>query len=370
MNNPTPPLINSDITLDSVYASLVSIGQTIGPYTDWKLPVRACDQGVFFPPPLIGLTIVDGVNIEEGDRVLLTDSPYGNSGIWTASTGLWQLTNDCPLGSIATGYSIYVLEGVSNGKKIFYCVTPGGVVGLDSLEFLSITTNEFIDYLPSSQIYIGNASNKATPQTVSGDATLSNTGVLTLANTGVVAGIYEPATLTINSKGLVTNGLSSIGGSNGNVQFNNSGALGGNSNFTFDGTNVTIFGALTSGGIFNGNYLQLSSTYNLDVPTTIQSLTPTGTITNSQGTLTFTNAANVLLPQVSYAVQVTFSLNITARNPIFKIIYRDTYDGMPEVYVLNYVSAGVSSTVINLMFINNDTTNNCTGVIRVAFLLC
>jgi hypothetical protein len=45
---------------------------------------------------------------------------------------------------------------------------------------------------------------------------------------------------------IATKGAGTIGGSNTQVQFNNSGALGGSANFTWDGSTVAITGALTA----------------------------------------------------------------------------------------------------------------------------
>lgn len=45
---------------------------------------------------------------------------------------------------------------------------------------------------------------------------------------------------------IATKGAGTIGGSNTQVQFNNSGALGGSANFTWNGTTVAITGALTA----------------------------------------------------------------------------------------------------------------------------
>jgi len=45
---------------------------------------------------------------------------------------------------------------------------------------------------------------------------------------------------------IATKGTGPIGGSNTQVQFNNSGALGGSANFTWDGSTVAITGALTA----------------------------------------------------------------------------------------------------------------------------
>lgn len=58
--------------------------------------------------------------------------------------------------------------------------------------------------LPSGQILIGDGTNQAAPQTLSGDATLANTGALTLADSGVTPGTY--GMVTVDSKGRVTVG--------------------------------------------------------------------------------------------------------------------------------------------------------------------
>lgn len=60
--------------------------------------------------------------------------------------------------------------------------------------------------LNSTQILVGNGSNVATAVSLSGDATLANTGVLTLANSGVTSGTYSK--VTVDAKGRVTTGAS------------------------------------------------------------------------------------------------------------------------------------------------------------------
>lgn len=58
--------------------------------------------------------------------------------------------------------------------------------------------------LANGNIFVGNASNVATAVTMSGDATLANTGAITLASSGVSAGTYSK--VTVDAKGRVTAG--------------------------------------------------------------------------------------------------------------------------------------------------------------------
>ncbi|MDG0817499.1 tail fiber domain-containing protein [Bdellovibrio svalbardensis] len=64
--------------------------------------------------------------------------------------------------------------------------------------------------LASGKILVGDAVNVATPQTLSGDATLSNSGSLTLASSGVTAGTYSK--VTVDAKGRVTAGANIASG--------------------------------------------------------------------------------------------------------------------------------------------------------------
>ena len=68
--------------------------------------------------------------------------------------------------------------------------------------------NKLSNTLPAGQVFVGSASNEATAQTISGDATIDPTGTLSLSATGVVPGTYgaggtRVAQLLISTEGRI-----------------------------------------------------------------------------------------------------------------------------------------------------------------------
>jgi hypothetical protein len=77
-------------------------------------------------------------------------------------------------------------------------------VGGEDWEPLPTTNGDLTSSLASSKMYVGNASNLATAVNLSGDATLANTGALTLATVNGTVGSFTNANITVNGKGLIT----------------------------------------------------------------------------------------------------------------------------------------------------------------------
>jgi hypothetical protein len=89
-------------------------------------------------------------------------------------------------------------------------VSGSGITLTQSGQAITVATNgSDLPALTNDQIWIGNGSNVATAQTVSGDATLSNTGVLTLSTVNGNVGSFTYSNITVNAKGLITAASSS-----------------------------------------------------------------------------------------------------------------------------------------------------------------
>lgn len=123
----------------------------------------------------------------------------------------------------------------ANGSQVNYTNMGfqifGGVgfkgFNLDPSSYSNVwTAKDYVTYLPkgmmdslynsktlsSGKIFIGNASNKAIAQTITGDFTISNAGVGTLSTTAVTPGTYSNSIITVDSKGRIISASTGSGG--------------------------------------------------------------------------------------------------------------------------------------------------------------
>lgn len=136
---------------------------------------------------VVGLLQGDGTAISSYTGGNLTDSTAGADGI-----------------TVTNGTGAVIGSGTSIAQTQSSASDPGYLSSTDWTTFNSKLTS----VLPTNEIFIGNVSNVATPQTMSGDATLVASGVLTLATVNANVGTFGSSTsipsITVTAKGLIT----------------------------------------------------------------------------------------------------------------------------------------------------------------------
>jgi len=186
-----------------------SLGQTV--FMNDLSPVRLVAtsnvSGTYYNGPTnngVGATLtvaassltIDSVAVAERDRVLLQNqtSAYQN-GIYIvesiASTVVLKRAFDSQsIEQMKAGQFTIVGAGTVNQGAGYSLVEPiPQVIGVDSIYYVATSVNSggLSSTLTNTYIFVGNASNVATGVAMSGDATLANTGALTIANSAINA---------------------------------------------------------------------------------------------------------------------------------------------------------------------------------------
>jgi hypothetical protein len=145
-------IMNGQITLpadpvDPLHAASKQYVDSVASGLDVKQSVRVL---VDVDIPLGGLQVIDGVQLEEGDRVLVTAQTAGfQNGIYQASVGVWERSIDAdgtPTSEVTSGLFTFIEEGGLYGNTGWVLTTPDPInLNVTDLEFNKFSaTGEYI----------------------------------------------------------------------------------------------------------------------------------------------------------------------------------------------------------------------------------
>lgn len=101
---------------------------------------------------LSGLTIIDGYQLQVGDRILVKDQVSGSTnGIYSASTGTWGRTSDfdgTPSGEVVSGSYMFVITGNTNKDSAWILSTEDPIM-------IDVTPLTFVEFAKSETLIPG-----------------------------------------------------------------------------------------------------------------------------------------------------------------------------------------------------------------------
>ena len=317
----------TDIRGNTVGATDPPIATNPNPDLAIKAPVRAATTGSNIS--LSGLQTIDGVTLASGDRVLVKDqADQTTNGIYNAQTGNWQRSVDAQNNSQwAQGLIVLATQGTVNANAAFAVTTANPIIlGTSAITFSAYSTAAFA--------------------TVSGDATITAAGLLTLAAVPP-SGAYRErlkadrtyfirtppttVTLTLGSPGLVnwtSHGLAA----NAAVVFNTTGSL--PTGLTVGTIYYVVGSSITANG-FEVSAAPNGAAINFTVGQSGTQSAQTGSDTNSGLTNT---ASGALLTIQRYVAIVNQSLDLNGGNSVFGQLAHGQYN--ENVALLSYVGRG------------------------------
>jgi hypothetical protein len=308
-------------------------------------------------------SLVDGVSLSLGDRVLVTAQTTGTqNGLYYVTTvgsgadGTWARTSDGnENGEIEAGMIVMVTEGVIYADTQWKLITDEPItIGTTALTFTQNYMANSISSGTSNVVINSNANVTVSSAGTANVLTISSTGTVTSGTASVTGNITGGNIVTVGAVSttgnayvgnILTNGYyyangvafsggggggGTPGGANTQIQFNDGGAFGGTAGLTFNkttnaigatgafSTTGTVTAASVVGGVITGTSLSVSGAVTgasvVGGVMTGSSVSVTGTVTGASLAGTITTASQTNITSVGTLGSLSVTANVQGGN--------------------------------------------------------